>query len=86
MAISPMPSSIEEIRRRLSRDRRGNDRRKGKPDTRVYPRERRGLERRGVGHTGVTDGDLLLDDIEIELTEEELEPLTDEETRIVMRT
>jgi hypothetical protein len=85
--MSPMPGSLEEIRRRLSRDRRARDRRIGKTDTRVFPRDRRGLERRAVGHASA-EGDLMLvdDDLLIEISEDDLVELEPgEETRIVQR-
>src|SRR5262245_50800236 len=47
--LSPMPQSLDEIRTRLARDRRAKERRAERPDDRVFPRERRGLERRSVG-------------------------------------
>jgi hypothetical protein len=81
MSLSPMPRTLDEIRQRLSRDRRALERRKGKKDTRVFPHERRGLERRGVGHVAIPE---LEEPLEIELDEDELEPLSpEEETRIV---
>jgi hypothetical protein len=88
MKLAPLPRTLEAIRKRLARERRGNDRRSGQPDLRFEAQERRGLERRSVGHA-THDGDLLLvDDMLIELLDEDvLEPrdLT-EETRIVVRT
>jgi len=41
-----MPQSIGEIRATLSRDRRGDDRRWGKRDSRVFRYNRRGDDRR----------------------------------------
>lgn len=72
LSLSPMPQSLDEIRQYLLRDRRLGERRASKVDTRVFPRERRGLERREVGHA--QGGDLLLlsdDDILIESQGEE---------------
>ena len=40
--MSPLPPTVEEIRSRLHRERRRVERRGGRPDTRVFPRERRG--------------------------------------------
>jgi hypothetical protein len=72
LSLSPMPETLDQIRQCLLRDRRFRDRRRGKSDTRVFPRERRGLERRSVGHAH--EGDLLLvseDEIIIETHDEE---------------
>ena len=89
MALSPMPRTIEEVRSRLTRDRRAADRRGGRKDGRVFPRERRGLERRA---TGAARGDdlMILDEADILIIEDaaladllELEP--GEETRIIER-
>ena len=84
--LAPMPQTMDELRRRLARDRRAADRRAGtKPDDRVFKRERRGLERRAMG---LANGDdlMLLDEDDI-LMIEELSELTSEdggdETRIV---
>jgi hypothetical protein len=68
LRLDPMPASVEDIRTRLARDRRTRERRVGKADTRVYPRERRGLERRHVG--AATGDDLLLLDDDILIVEE----------------
>src|SRR5688572_27330470 len=60
MKLSPMPQNIAEIRRGLIRDRRDADRRRGRTDGRVFPRNRRGEERRGVrgadDPVGIDDG------------------------------
>jgi hypothetical protein len=59
--LSPMPQSILEIRARLQRDRRAVDRRVGRADNRVFPRERRGDDRRRV--RAIADDDpLIIDD------------------------
>jgi hypothetical protein len=62
MRLDPMPRTVDGIRHELARERRRGDRRSG---ARVAPghAERRGLERRSVGHA--YDGDLLLVDIEL---------------------
>jgi hypothetical protein len=84
--LSPMPNTLDEIRARLSRDRRAADRRAtGKPDTRVFRRERRGLERRAVGHAHGDDL-LLLDESDIILIEDSpSDPESRDETRIIQR-
>jgi hypothetical protein len=63
LRLEPFPQTIDEIRTRLHRERRTRDRRAGKADTRVFPRERRGLERRRVGSVNGEDFLLLDDDI-----------------------
>lgn len=90
--LSPMPRSIEEIRNRLHRDRRADERRgsrSARGDTRArsypWPRERRGLERRAVGHARGDDL-MLLGDEDIMIIEDggaDLEP--SEETRIIAK-
>ena len=81
-ALSPMPGSLEAIRTELSRERRESERRHGKADSRVFRRERRGLERRGVGRGEVPGGELALDDDDIIIVIDESQ-FTGEETRIV---
>jgi hypothetical protein len=44
--LSPMPRTVEGIKQQLSRDRRWADRRKGRPDHRIFAVERRNDERR----------------------------------------
>jgi hypothetical protein len=63
LRMDPMPQTIDEIRTGLNRERRTRERRGGKLDTRVFPRERRGLERRRVGAAQGDDFLLLDDDI-----------------------
>lgn len=46
--FDPMPSTFETLREALSRERRREDRRAGKPDSRVFRYERRVGERRTV--------------------------------------
>ncbi len=46
MTLSPTPDTIAGVRQALSRERRRLDRRYGKPDTRVFPYERRVGQRR----------------------------------------
>lgn len=82
LALSPMPESLDGIRERLSRERRDADRRGGRADSRVFRRERRGVERRGVGREDVAGGELTLDDDDILIVIDEAE-FTGEETRIV---
>lgn len=76
-SLTPMPQTLDDVRRALTRDRRRTERRRGRADTRVFKRERRGLERRS---TGLANGDDLMllgeDDIVI------LDDVPGEETRI----
>jgi hypothetical protein len=46
--LQPMPATLAALRDALSRERRRSDRRVGKPDTRIYPYERRVGDRRSV--------------------------------------
>lgn len=46
--LDPMPPTLEALRKAVSRERRGIDRRIGKPDTRVFQYERRVGERRSA--------------------------------------
>src|SRR6266571_3906903 len=47
--LERVPGTLDGLRLMLSRDRRGGDRRRGRPDLRFDRVERRGLERRAVG-------------------------------------
>ncbi|MFH0900664.1 MAG: hypothetical protein V2A73_08555 [Pseudomonadota bacterium] len=77
--LIPMPESLEEMRWRLQRERRQDDRRIGRQDDRVFRWERRGLERRNVGH--LQNADLLVVDDEDILVVEDASG--EDETRIV---
>ena len=46
LALNPMPPTIAELRQIVSRERRNNDRRWGKADSRVFRYERRAGQRR----------------------------------------
>ena len=48
LQLEPMPPTLAALRDAVSRERRRVDRRVGRPDTRVFPRERRVGERRGT--------------------------------------
>lgn len=82
-ALMPMPQTLDEIRARLARDRRTDERRTGKADTRIFKRDRRGLERRAVGHVRPGDDPLLLGDDEILIVIEEEEGVGGDETRVL---
>jgi len=61
--LVPMPQSIGEIRATLSRDRRDNERRWGKRDSRVFRYNRRSDDRRvprDLGESGV-DEDMIVE-------------------------
>src|SRR5206468_2282553 len=72
-----IPETIEAIRRALQRERRDEDRRAGKLDHRIFPRERRVGERRGPPRDPRTDVPASLepdlDDAVIELVEDDME-------------
>lgn len=46
LALDPMPPTLAELRQLVSRERRNNERRWGKPDGRVFRYERRVGQRR----------------------------------------
>jgi hypothetical protein len=72
--LVPMPRSIEGIRERLERERRGDERRIGKKDHRIFARERRVGERR----TDRDDAIWLDDEYVVEIVEE-IEPANDQD-------
>jgi hypothetical protein len=87
--LADVPDTLEELRHLLRRDRRDDERREGKPDQRIFPRERRVGERRGPTRDAFADTDPKIrlseyDDVIIELQEEELEPV--EQTMVRSRT
>ncbi len=79
MRLPEVPPTVEELRHALRRDRRDDDRRAGKVDQRLFPRERRVGERRGPVRDAFADtdpgikmADLHLDEAVIELSEADL--------------
>jgi hypothetical protein len=70
--LDPLPATIPALKAAVSRERRRQDRRIGKPDTRVFRYERRVGERRMVRD----DCPLVDDDMIIEVTVE-LDPEVD---------
>jgi hypothetical protein len=79
MRLPDLPPTVEELREALRRDRRDEDRRAGKVDQRLFPRERRVGERRGPMRDAFADtdprikmADLNLDDAIIELGDADL--------------
>ena len=78
LRLLDIPDTIEELRQVLNRERRHDDRRHGKVDQRIFPRERRVGERRGPSRAAFADTDPRIrlsdyDDIVIELADIELE-------------
>ena len=59
--LDPMPSTITELKKVVSRERRDNDRRFGKPDTRVYQYERRVGDRRMGREEMSIEDDMILE-------------------------
>jgi hypothetical protein len=81
--LDPMPPTLPELRDALSRERRRVDRRIGRPDTRVFPRERRVGERRGTAEGLGLGLGLLGEDPIIEVViDVDPDPNPDEITRI----
>jgi hypothetical protein len=80
LALHPMPPNVEELKLALSRERRGPDRRLGRPDTRVFRYERRVGERRSTrDDVAQIDDDMI---IEITVESSDLEVEFDDMTRI----
>jgi hypothetical protein len=81
MRMDEIPDSIDGIRNALRRDRRLADKRSGKMDHRIFPRERRVGERRGpprgadvTGQPGYENTMLAdMDEIIVELAEADME-------------
>lgn len=73
MTMDPMPQNVVELKAAVSRERRQDDRRVGKPDTRVFQYERRIGQRRMS-----RDGDYAAidDDMIVEIT---IEPVANDE-------
>jgi hypothetical protein len=70
LTLSPMPTSLKELRRAVSRERRRVDRRVGKADTRVFRYERRVGERRLDRESELSaDADAV-----VEISVEEMQP------------
>ncbi len=80
LRLLEVPDTIDELRHVLRRERRELDRRNGKLDQRIFPRERRVGERRGPSRDAFADTDPRIrmpeyDDLIIELKENEIEPV-----------
>jgi hypothetical protein len=60
MRLDPLPQSLAEIRKELDRERRRDERRIGKPDTRVFQYDRRTGDRRG--ERGAGDDWMIIDE------------------------
>jgi hypothetical protein len=85
MRLTPMPPSLEAIRRSLGRERRWADRREGRSDSRILQKERRVGERRltSTAQPGewLDAADLVIEIIELE----DPEAACAEATRIMPR-
>jgi transcription elongation factor Elf1 len=79
LKLVPLPHSLDEIRAILQRDRRRDDRRGDGLDQRIFPRERRVGDRRGLPRSerrGDTDPQIALpdfDDLVIEIDDGDIE-------------
>lgn len=79
--LGKVPPTLEGLRTLLRRERRADDRRGDSLDRRIFPRERRVGERRGVpraGRTGDTDPAIALpefDDLVIEVDDGDIEEI-----------
>ena len=74
--LDPMPNTIAGLRDAVSRERRGRDRRFGKPDTRVFRYERRVGERRSVRENIPTVDDDMIIEVTFEATGDDFDDLT----------
>jgi len=79
MRLGEVPDTIDELRDALARERRDDERREGKVDQRIFPRERRVGERRAPAREAFADTDPRIrmadyDDVIVELAASELEP------------
>lgn len=63
LTLNPMPETVADLKAALTRERRGNDRRFGKPDGRVFRYERRVGQRRALrdGDCASIDDDMILE-------------------------
>jgi hypothetical protein len=79
LKLAKVPSSIDGLRRLLSRDRRAQDRRGDGLERRIFPRERRVGDRRGPPRASASDdtnpGFVMpeFEDIEIEIQDADIE-------------
>jgi hypothetical protein len=64
LTLSPMPTTVAELKLAVNRERRRTDRRAGKPDTRVFQYERRVGQRRA---TRADDYPAIEDDMIVEI-------------------
>jgi hypothetical protein len=64
LTLSPMPTTVAELKIAVNRERRRTDRRAGKPDTRVFQYERRVGQRRA---TRADDYPAIEDDMIVEI-------------------
>jgi hypothetical protein len=66
LAMNPMPATIAELRAAVSRERRNNDRRFGKADSRVFRYERRVGERRSERDDGSPIDDEMIIEVSLD--------------------
>jgi hypothetical protein len=60
--LDPLPATMQELKKLVSRERRASDRRIGKPDTRVFQYERRVGERRSSrDEYPIVDDDMIIE-------------------------
>ena len=71
--LDPLPETIPELKRMVSRERRDLDRRIGKPDTRVFQYERRVGERRSSRDEFPTVDDEMIIEVAVDISEREID-------------
>jgi hypothetical protein len=87
LRLEDVPPTLEGLRNRLRRERRGNERRGDTLDSRIFPRERRVGDRRDApraARTGDTDPAFRLpdfDDLVIEIDENDIEEMETTQVR-----
>ena len=89
LKLLDVPDTVEELRQLLRRERRDDDRRHGKADSRIFPRERRVGERRNPPRSAFADTDprmeatLLaeMEEIIVELQEADMEEVEQTQVR-----
>jgi hypothetical protein len=79
MKMDTVPSTLDEIRKVLDRERREDERRAGNVDHRIFPRQRRVGDRRGnaaaAPRAALNGGNTLpsVDDLIFELSDDDME-------------
>jgi hypothetical protein len=84
LAQVPVPATLEAVRAAVSRERRGRDRRSGKPDPRVFQYERRVGERRTSRDEYPQIDDEMIVEVSVEPAGGDLDDLTQIRDRVAL--